>query len=168
MKDNSTKIAIALLILTVAVLCISYFTKPKGNNNQSEDIQIVQNYSNFYTVNSCLYRVITYISSKKVEDLLLVVSDNFKKGNEINADNVLNVFPVPYEASTFVSKKMYYQKINSQIDKYYVYGVIQELRDDEITNYKDAYFIVYLDYDNKTFSVEPYSGDLFTGGEING
>ena len=37
--------------------------------------------------------------------------------------------------------------------------------DSESSNEK--YFIVYLDSTNKTFSVEPYSGEIFNGGEYD-
>ena len=168
MKDNSKKIAILLVILTVIVLSVSYFTSQKKENKEEPSIMIVNNYSNFYTVNSCLYRVITYISSGNIKDLMLVVSDEYKKKNNLNQDNILNFFPKAYEASTFISKKMYHQYFNNRLDKYYVYGIIEEQSDDGTGSHHDAYFIVYLNYQDKLFSVEPYSGDLFLGGDTNG
>ena len=78
----------------------------------------------------------------------------------------MNFFKNVGSDSTFVSKKMYYQNINDNITKYYVYGVIEKNEFSEeysIDNSetKDAYFIVYLDSNNKTFSVEPSSLDIF-------
>jgi len=63
-----------------------------------------------------------------------------------------------------------YVHLNNNITKYYVYGNIeQNLFTEDYSNnnlqLKEAYFIVYLDSTNKTFSIEPYSGEMFIGGE---
>ena len=170
MEDKSKLITIILVIITVIVVALSYIFNQSNNKEKEKEVNIVTNYSNFYTVNSCLYRVITYISSRDSETLLTILDDKYKKENKINEDNVMELF-TPIEAdSTFVSKKMYYQKINNNIAKYYVYGNIeQNLFTEDYSNnnlqLKEAYFIVYLDSTNKTFSIEPYSGEMFIGGE---
>ena len=86
----------------------------------------------------------------------------------------MNYFQSIPTSSTFISKKMYYQDINDNITKYYVFGTIEEnylLEEVEYRELKtqDAYFIVYLDTSNKTFSIEPYSKELFEklGGDNN-
>ena len=97
---------------------------------------------------------------------MLVLNDNYKEENNITQENVLNFFENIHEGSTFVSKKMYYQNISDNITKYYVYGQVKanQIYDDadmiEIP-YTDMYFIVYIDTVNKTFSVEPYSNEMF-------
>lgn len=173
MKDKSKLTAIILVIITIVVVVISFLTK-KDEENKVGDINIVTNYSNFYTVDSCLYRAITYMSSKDKESLYLLLSDNYKKENDITEENVIDIFGTIEENSTFITKKMYYQNINDNITKYYVYGIVQEnyLFEEEAVKeleYIDKYFIVYLDTTNKTFSIEPYSKDLFEklGGDSN-
>lgn len=174
MKDKSKLTALILGIITIIVVVISFITKA-NEESEVEDISIVTNYSNFYTVESCLYRTINYISSNDKESLYLVLNDNYKKENNILQENVLNLFSSVEENSTFISKKMYYQEINDNITKYYVYGYVQknQIFDDSETNkleYKDMYFIVYMDKTNKTFSIEPYSREDFNslGGDNNG
>ncbi|MBQ9072529.1 MAG: hypothetical protein IJY25_05180 [Bacilli bacterium] len=173
MRDKSKLTAIILVIITIVVVVISFFTKT-SEQNQVGDINIVTNYSNFYTVDSCLYRTVTYMSSKDKESLYLILSDNYKKENNISEENVIDVIGTVGENSTFITKKMYYQDINDNITKYYVYGIIQEnyLFEEETVKeleYIDKYFIVYLDTTNKTFSIEPYSKELFEklGGDSN-
>lgn len=171
MKDKSKLVAIILVIITILVVVLTNLLNKDGEQKENK-IEIVTNYSNFYTVDSCLYRTITYIASRDNQSLLSVISDNYKKENNIDTNNVLNVFSEIEEDSIFVSKKMYYEKINNNITKYYVYGHTEknQILDDEITlnnEYKEQYFIVYLDTTNKTFAIEPYSGELFIGGEIN-
>ena len=169
MKDKSKLIAIILVIITIIVLVISYFFSNKDVNND-EKINIVTNSSNFYTVNSCLYRVITYASSKDKDSLYLILSDKYKKNNNITKENVLELFSNIDEYSTFVSEKMYYSQIEETLTKYYVEGRIEknEIYDDIITNnlnYNKVYFIVYLDSKNKIFSIEPYDGKVFIEGD---
>lgn len=171
MKDKSKLVAIILVIITILVVVLTNLLNKDGEQKENK-IEIVTNYSNFYTVDSCLYRTITYIASRDNQSLLSVISDNYKKENNIDTNNVLNVFSEIEEDSIFISKKMYYEKINNNITKYYVYGHTEknQILDDEITlnnEYKEQYFIVYLDTTNKTFAIEPYSGELFIGGEID-
>ena len=166
MEDKSKLTAIILVIITVIVVTSSFIINLINKNEKKNDINIVTNYSNFYTVNSCLYRLLTYISTNDTESLILVLDSKYKKQNNINKSNVMNFFQNVGSDSTFVSKKMYYQNINDNITKYYVYGVIEKNEFSEeysIDNSetKDAYFIVYLDSNNKTFSVEPSSLDIF-------
>ena len=174
MKDKSKLTAIILVIITIVVVIVSLIFDNKEKNDIVSDINIVSNYSNFYTVNSCLYRTISYISSTDSESLFMVLDDNYKKDNNITQENVLTLFNNVEENYTFVSKKMYYQTINDNITKYYVYGQAQlnQIYDDNITNkvpHTDMYFIVYMDNSNKTFSIEPYTSELFLklGGDNN-
>lgn len=169
MKDKSKLFAIILVVITILVVVLTNMFN-KGEIAKEDKIEIVTNYSNFYTVDSCLYRTITYVFSQDKESLLSILDNSYKKENDIDINNVLSVFGEIEEDSIFVSKKMYYQKLNSNVTKYYVYGQIEknQIIDDDFTmenQYIDKYFIVYLDTTNKTFAVEPYSGNIFIGGD---
>ena len=172
MKDKSKLIAIILVIITIFVVVLSYLFK---NDDKADEkpINIVINYSDFYTVDSCLYRLVTYISSKDSKNLLLVLSENYKKENNINENNILDLFEQLESDSTFVSRKMYYQELDNNITKYYVYGYVEKnqlTENDSLVNpeKKDMYFVVYLDKKNSVFEIEPYSGDIFKVGDQNG
>ncbi len=166
MKDKSKLTAIILVIITIIVVIVSFIFNKSDKEVVDNKPTIVTNYSNFYTVNSCLYRVITYLSAKDTDSLMLVIDDDYKKENKVTKDSITDLFPSVEGDSTFVSKKMYYQQLNNNITKYYVYGIIEknEFFEDYSTNNSnniETYFIVYLDSTSKTFSIEPYSGDLF-------
>ena len=171
MKDKSKLVAIILVIITILVVVLTNLFN-KDDKQLENKIEIVTNYSNFYTVDSCLYRTITYIASKDNQSLLSILSSNYKKENNIDSSNILSLFNSIEEDSVFISKKMYYEKINNNITKYYVYGLVEknQIIDDALTvdnQYTNQYFIVYLDTINKTFAVEPYDGSIFIGGENN-
>ena len=169
-KDKSKLLAIFLVLLTIIVVTISFISKRQISNESK--INIVIKPSSFFTVNSCLNRVITYISKKDAKSLISTLDGNYIKDNNITEENVLNQFEINLENPTFVSKKMYYQKINQNITKYYVAGILKEniLHDydpveKEPTQY--TYFIVNLDSDNGIFTIEPYNGTIFMDGENN-
>ena len=165
-KDNNLMIVIGAIILTVSVIVVTSIID-SNKKKIDQEIKIVTNYVEFYTVNSCLYRVITYISKNDTNSLLLTLNDEYKKKNNINSENILTFFPIVNANSTFVSKKMYYKRINSHLKKFYVYGQIVEEDMDTQKGFKDAFFIVYLDTDKKIFAIEPYDGKIFSGGEEN-
>ena len=170
MKDKQNLLVVLLVIVTVLVVIINLI--PKKEEEVQGDILIVTNYSNFYTVNSCMYRVINHLSLKDSKSLLLLINENYKKENKITEANVLGKFKEVAQDSTFKSKKMYYEQLESGITKYYVYGEIQknQIFDegiDENIKGEDAYFIVYIDWENEIFSIEPYDGKIFIGGVLN-
>ncbi|MDO4963249.1 MAG: hypothetical protein Q4E75_04040 [bacterium] len=158
--DKKKILAIFLAILAIVVILISTFTNNSKKNEQSK-IYIVTNYSNFYTVSSCINRFVDYISNKESDNVFLILSDNYKKENKISKESVLNIFDGYLDNSYFEADKMYYQNINSNITKFYVYGKVSASNAFELSDNIDAYFIVYLDSSNKTFSVEPYNADSF-------
>ena len=56
---------------------------------------------------------------------------------------------------------MYTQRLSKTIDKYYVYGIIDQESMITASNPKDFYVIVILDRENLTFAIEPYDGSMF-------
>ncbi len=172
MEDKSKLTAIILSLLAIIVVIVSLVTKNINDKDAHNDILIVTNASNFYTVNSCLYRTVTYITSKDIKSLMLLLNDDYKEKNGINEDNVLDVFPDINATSTFVSEKMYYSELSDDITKYYVHGYIEEnqIYDDETLvdmNHNSVYFVVYLNTEENIFSIEPYDGKIFVEGDLN-
>lgn len=167
MKDKSKLTIIILAIITIAVVLITYLID--NSKEEENEINIVTNYSKFFTVNSCLFRSVTYISSKDSDSLLKVLSEQYKRKNNVTSENVLSIFDEIEENSTFESRKMYVQKYKDNIDRYYVYGVLTDnklMQDTSLMKEetKDIYFIVYLDTENEIFSIEPYDGKIFIDG----
>lgn len=172
MKENNSKVlAVLLLILAIVVFFVSLFFG-KNKKEDEENLSIVNNASEFFTVNSCIYRVTNYIYKKDINSLLYVLSSKYKKENKVDETNLLDKFPKITQNSTFVSKKMYYKKISDDITKYYVFGFIrQNILHDYVAVEKQeeqkAYFIVVLDSNKQIFSIEPYSGEIFMEGDTN-
>lgn len=172
MKEERKKLYLAIIlpIITIIIVVISFTTRQ--SNDIKHDISILKQPSEFFTVNSCLYRTITYVSNKDTDSLLKVLSDTYKKKNKINANNVLKVFPSINGEATFVSKKMYYEKINNKIKKFYVKGIVKKNTIHDFSQVEKEendyiYFIVTMDSKKQVFSIEPYDGEIFMDGDTN-
>ena len=169
-KDSTKLLAIILAVLAILVIIISFITKQ--DKKTTPEILILKQPSEFFTVNSCLYRTMTFVSKKDTDSVLKILDKKYKKENKINAENVLNLFPKTEGEITFVSKKMFYEKLSKSMKKYYVKGMIKANTihdyvevEKEPENY--LYFIVIMDSKNQTFSVEPYDGAIFVDGDSN-
>ena len=172
MKEERRKLYLAIIlpIITIIIVVVSFTTRQ--SNDIKHDISILKQPSEFFTVNSCLYRTITYVSNKDTDSLLKVLSDTYKKKNKINANNVLKVFPSINGEATFVSKKMYYEKINNKIKKFYVKGIVKKNTIHDFSQVEKEendyiYFIVTMDSKKQVFSIEPYDGEIFMDGDTN-
>ena len=171
-EKNSKLLAILLAILTITVVIVSIFLVAK-DDDRDDDLLIVSNASEFFTVNSCLYRITNYVYKKDTSSLINVLTSKYKKKNKISELNVLDEFPKVTQSSTFLSKKMYYKNLKKGINKYYVFGVIRPniLHDYEAVKEneeQEVYFVVVLDSNKQVFSIEPYDGEVFIGGDKNG
>ena len=167
MDDKNSKPKILILVILAMIVPLAFYLYDNNKSNKPNEIQIVTDYNAFYTVDSCINRFISYLNSKNDNNLKLVITDSYKKKSSIS--DLYNIVP---NNSEFDSRKMYYEEINKDITKYYVQGyVISDAYDVNLTDYynnrKNLYFIVYLNSDNNTFSIEPYSGDIFIEGVLN-
>lgn len=161
-KDYTLLIIICVLLLSVAVLLFL------NNNDEEENIlskepkyKLVDDYSRFFTINSCAYKYITYLSSNKTDDLISVLDEEYVSKNNIDTNNVYNYVNKLSGNYSFKSKKIFYQDSDDKIIKYFVYGYLIEETINGIGTKQDYYLIVNLDTENQLFSVSPYDGDLF-------
>ncbi len=159
-KKNIILISVVLGLLILANILIHLERNSNKENVQEEKIRLVDNYSNFYTVSSCVYRYLTYLQSKDTDSLMKVLDEEFITSNGVNENNVYN-FLNTYETNvSFNARKMMEEKINNNITKYYVYGYVEKDIIDNSPEQIDAYFIVKLDKQEQVFTIMPYSGEI--------
>lgn len=160
--DKTTLLAIILVIIVVCVIIIGLVNKSETKQKNSE-INIVVNYDDFYTVDSCINRTLNYINSSDKKSLMSVLDKNYLKNNNLDSSNVLDSFSNIPTISKFSSKKMYYQR-NGNITKFYIYGILKEdgINVNSVTGL-DYYFIVNLDIKNELFSIEPIDKTKWDG-----
>ena len=166
MNEEKNK-KIFLIILVIAVLCLGIYKlffegkKIKEESIDTETISIVTNPNDFYTVSSCVSKYLSYLSIGDTEKIFILLSDEYKKNNEVTKDNLYIFLNQLSGVYNFNPKKMFVQQINKNVYKFYVYGVISEEMMDLASDETDFYIVVILDRENTTFSIEPYDGNVF-------
>ena len=159
-KDNYT----LLIIICIILLCIVglLFLENETEEVLIEELpvyKLVDDYSTFFTLNSCAYKYITLINGKKTNDLLNVLDKDYIKNKNIDNNNVYSFIKKLIGNYSFVTKKIYYEENDK--DKYYVYGFLQKESINGIVSKEDYYLIINLDKKNNLFSVTPYDGQIF-------
>lgn len=173
-EKKKTVIGIGILIIFIVMTGIFIFSKSTNHHDVTyitSKISMVTDNSRFYTVSSCVSKYLTYLSSSNSSALLQLLDSRYKEENKITLLNI-NDFIKPLDQNyEFVALKMYQEKFNDNIMKYYVYGTIrpeqfyETVEDYYVADHdQDYYIIIYLDFKNQTFSVEPDDGTIFKGG----
>ena len=164
--ERNKKIFAVVLVIVVLALGIYklFFEKTivEEEKIDTETITIVKNNSRFYTVSSCVSKYLSYLTIKDTDNLLVLLSEDFKAKNSVTSENIYSYIGTLDVTKTFSARKIYEQRVTKTIYKYYVYGYIEEEGMDFILNKQDYYIIVLLDEKNMVFAVEPYDGSLFT------
>ena len=161
-KDNHIILIIIVVILISILGIISFSDKDEEDvSNKNVNYNIVVDYSRFFTVNSCIYKYFSYLSSKNYDNLFKVLDSEYIEKNSLNEDNILDFLPDLDGNYTFVSKKMYYQKVNDDYYIYYVYGYAEEDTNDKIGDKSYYYFKVNFDQKNSIFSITPINSNIF-------
>ena len=161
-KDYTLLIIICVILLCIVILL--FLNNDSNDNNilsKEPKYKLVEDYSRFFTVNSCVYKYITYLNGNKTEDLLKILDKEYIENNNIDSNNVYNFVNKLTGNYSFKTKKIYYQVGNEKVIKYFVYGYLIEETIDGVGNKKDYYVIVNLDLENQLFSVTPYDGEMF-------
>ena len=164
LKKSQYKYIIILIILVIISLIIY-----KLNNKEEKEpvisnkIQMLTNYSKFFTIDSSINKLIVFLENKDTDSILKVLDDEYKNTNNIN--NVYDFFPKLNDCIyTFVSKEMYIKNTNNNIEKYYVKGTLNKEEMDENSVFVgEYYFIIKLDTDKRVFSLIPIDKEEYEG-----
>lgn len=162
-KKENYVLLIIILVISVCILALLYLNDEDDEISLNEEIKykLVDDYSAFFTVNSCIYKYITYLSSNKTDDLINVLDKEYVLSNNIDSNNIYNYVNKLSGNYSFKAKKMYYQISDEKIEKYFVYGYLIEETIDGVVSNQDYYLIVNLDTENQLFSIAPYNGQIF-------
>ena len=163
--ERNKKILAIVIVIAVLFLGIYkiFFEKDivEEEKIDTETISIVEDNSRFFTVSSCVSKYMGYLSDRNTENLLVLLSNEYKTNNSVNSSNLYEFIGNININTTFSPKKMFQQRVSKTIYKYYVYGFIEQ--DLIHVDYKKQpyYLIVILDEDTMTFAIEPYDGSMF-------
>ena len=163
-EGKSEKILLVILLVALVALGIYklFFSKNKELEQiDTETISIVVEPNDFYTVSSCASKYLSYLSISDTEKLIILLSEEYKRKNSITNDNLYSFTGALNGTFSFNARKMFVQRLDSNIYKYYVYGLISEETISLDLNETDYYLVVILDRKNGTFAIEPYDGEIF-------
>ena len=169
MNDINKKNVILGIICVILFVVVGYLfifdnsEKEEVIEKKESSYVLLKDYSRFFTVNSCIYKYINYLSSKNYDNLFKVLDKDYVTNNSITETNIYNYLPELDGDYSYVSKKMYYKKLNDNIYSYYVYGYLYK---DLIDSRGEKVYYSYqvnIDQKNGVFSILPYNGNLFKG-----
>ena len=164
-SERNTKILAVVIVISVLFLGIYklFFEKNKiiEEKLDTETISVLEDNSRFFTVSSCVSKYINYLSINDSENLLILLSNDYKQKNDVNSSNLYNYVGTINGTYSFIPKKMFQQRVSKSIYKYYVNGFIQKETIDSVSEKQEYYIVVILDEENMTFAIEPYDGSLF-------
>ena len=164
-KNIIILVIIAIILISGIIVYETFFNK--STVNEETEVAILKDNSRFYTVSSCINRYLTYLTNKDINNLFLLVDEEYKKENNIDKNNILEYLPKLNKRYNFKARKMYEQELNDKYTKYYIYGLlIEDLfnEEDSIKNTLDFYTIVTINSKDHTYSITPYDGEMFIGG----
>jgi len=153
------------LIIAFIFLCLFCFLIYNLRFNKKEEkvvkneskINLLTDYSRFFTVNSCVYKYITYLQTNNVDSILKVLDTKYKESLNINENNVFEYVENLNGNYSFVTKKIYYEQIDDYNFRYYIYGYLIEDLIDGSGKKSDRYYIVLFDTNKNIFSIKPYN-----------
>ena len=156
-------IIIILSLIVISLTVLSKLNKDDEKNNTEILIKykLEEDYSKFFTVNSCIYKYIEYLTKKDTTNILKVLNEEYVINNGINDTNLYNYMDNLEGIYTFNSKKMY-KDDTKDITKYYIYVYLIKETINGSTDKKEKYFILNLDENNLTFDIMPSDSKIFS------
>ena len=125
----------------------------------------INNYFNILNSNNSIYYVGDEIDEDAQKEYIYnLLGIDYIKSNNITVNNVLNKVETTKEQKVFIPLQMKVLK-KEKVDKYIVYGVLQDVI--ELDEAEEISIIVNLDYNNKTFSIEPIDKEYESIEQIN-
>lgn len=157
MKKSNIYMIIFLVFLIFILLFITNLKKEddKFQEVEKHKVLLLNDYNQFFTVNSSIFKYISYLQKKDYESILKILDLNYKNVNSININNIANHVENLEGNHSFSSKKIYYEVIDDNVTKYYVYGYLLKDTIDGYSERLDRYYIVIFNTEEKIFSIIP-------------
>ena len=169
MKKNILMPIIVLLIFMIIVIIL--IMNKKTNNeqqliteqNEQRIVKKVESASAYFTVQSCINKYISYVSSKDTDSILKMIDSEYIMKNNITEENVLEKVEQISVGTIFEANKMYEEEIDSDNKIYYVLGTLKQEGLENYTIIDNNFCItVNMDFANNIFSIIPFgNGGVF-------
>lgn len=156
MKNKSNIILIIIFVILLGVL-IYIVSDNNNDSNKVNDVSTttkpyiyatVNNYSDFFTIESCVNKYYNYLSLNDKDSLSKLLDQEYLKSIDNNLNNLNNKY-IDKNISIRLNGMYNYDNI------YYVKGTIYEELKSKVNKLEDEYLIVKVDKDFKLFSITP-------------
>lgn len=155
--ENKNYIYIGIISVLVVVLILVINKTTKLDNDTTSKNVVVNNPSNFFTIENCVNKFINVIYKKETDNIMTLLNDEYINDHGVNKENVYNYIPKLNGKTTFQAKKIY-----KDDTKYYVYGYLMEETIDSL-NIMDNYYVIINISEKNIFDITPYDGKIFKG-----
>lgn len=150
-KDDIKTLVVVVLVCVISIgLIILLNTK-----SNSEKLEAVNEYNNFFSVNNYINNYINNISKNNSELVYNLLDQKYLEKNNITKDNIFdNINNYPSNSSINISNMEYVKIKNNYL--YYIEGKIYQNTFDSQNIIDDNFkIIVMIDFNNQTYSIYP-------------
>lgn len=152
-KSKNNLILIIIFVILVGVLIYIVNTRKKEENIINDVVEsyiyeTVNDYSEFFTIESCTNKYYNYLSLNDRDSLSKILDEKYLTSINNNLD--------------YLNNKYYGKNINIRLNEmynhdniYYVKGTIYEELKNKVNKLDEEYLIVKVDKDFKLFSITP-------------
>ena len=163
LTKNNIIIIIIFLIVMFSGLLIFNYRQEDSSTESNYKTSLVKDYGRFFSISNAANKYISYLNKQDINSLILLLNNKYKEKNNITDDNILHKLLLldTNKEYIFEARKMYNEKINKNIIRYYIFGYLNENVMDEYIRPIDYYLIIDLDINNMIFNVTPYEGKIF-------
>lgn len=150
-------IAITVLVVFIALRLFINFRNAQKEVAISSEKRLVTDNSRYFTALACAKKYITYVQNGDLNNILLILNEEYKERYNVNANNLNNFIPVLDKSLIYdyVGREMYEKRISKNVVEYYINGRIKTNILDESPVYTDYNLTVILYEDKLLYSIKP-------------
>ena len=157
-QANVIKLSIVLTIGAIfAILAVIFIKNKEEQNNKEEEniilkeFTIVDNYQLYFFVSKNMNN---YITANSDTAILALMDSKYVGSNNITLENIADFKKYNNEDYEFKIKELYSRQNDTSFTIYYLTGDVIDTYLSEVVK-ADLKFVVYVDYNNATYSVVP-------------
>lgn len=163
-KNVLTSIIFVLIFIAFLIyIGITKIIEAKKEQEESMKTVLVTEPSRYFTAINCVQNYLNYVQRGNTDDILLLLNDEYKEENRVNASSLKNYIPTLDKnfMYDYVGEEMYQHRISKNVVEYYINGKIKKSQMDEASTYTDYDITVVLYEDKFLYSIKPGIGGLY-------
>jgi hypothetical protein len=166
LTEDQRKVLLIWVFLGVFILILILVFAGKKIQDMKKDpvdksYYIVKDYNRYYTVSNILDKYYTALSNKNYDAVYKMLSDDYKKNNDINESNVQTKIKIYDIRTTYQGALMCNKRLGKGHTSYYVSGSVVGTNQYKV--FDDVYYEVMLDESTMTFTISEIDASTFGG-----